>query len=237
MNDSIVEAVSGASSGVLSKTVMTPLDRLKLVVQLRSEISSKDAIEAYKGPWRSLKKIVAEEGFLALWRGNTPTVLIQAGTSAMNFFFMDMCKQAAADVFGDDQRFVKSFASAALGGATAITIFYPLGLMRTKLALDMGNDPRQYPRGMRDVVLKSVQSNGFVSLFLGYGMALLSVTVYRMIHLGGYDYVKTEISRRHAANNSLSVIPFWERLLVAQFVMSAYVLPLAIIPSIRFAAD
>ena len=119
MNDSIIEATAGAASGALSKTIMAPLDRLKLVVQLRSELTSKDAKEAYRGPWKSFRKIVQEEGFLALWRGNTPTVLIQAGTSGMNFCFMDLYKRAAVDVFGKDQRFATSFASAAMGGAAS----------------------------------------------------------------------------------------------------------------------
>jgi solute carrier family 25 (mitochondrial adenine nucleotide translocator), member 4/5/6/31 len=220
MYNSIVEAAAGAASGALSKTVMAPLDRLKLVVQLRSELSSKDAKEAYNGPWRSLQRIIKEEGVLALWRGNTPTILIQAGTSSMNFCFMDLYKKVAIDVFGEDQRFAQSFASAALGGATAITVFYPLGLMRTKLALDMGNDPREYPKGMRDVARKSVQSNGITSLFQGYGVALISVTVYRMIHLGGYDYVKTELSRRQRSSqdSDLHQIPVWQRVATAQFV-------------------
>ncbi|KAG7363178.1 mitochondrial carrier protein [Nitzschia inconspicua] len=223
MNDSIVEVAAGAASGALSKTIMAPLDRLKLVVQLRSELSSKDAREAYKGPWRSLQKIFKEESFLALWRGNTPTVLIQAGTSGMNFCFMDLFKKAAVDVFGEEQRFAQSFASAALGGATAITVFYPLGLMRTKLALDMGNDPREYPRGMRDVASKSVQSNGITSLFQGYGVALVSVTVYRMIHLGGYDYAKSELQRRQSFSSEYNFkqLPLWQRVAVAQLVSVA----------------
>jgi solute carrier family 25 (mitochondrial adenine nucleotide translocator), member 4/5/6/31 len=224
MNDSIVEAAAGAASGAFSKTIMAPLDRLKLVVQLRSELSSEDAKDIYKGPWRSLRNIIKEEGFAALWRGNTPNVLIEAGTCAMNFCLMDLYKKAAISLFGEDQCFAQSFASAALGGATAITLFYPLGLMRTKLALDMGNDPRQYPRGMRDVVHKSLQSNGITSLFQGYAVALMSVTVYRTIHLGGYDYAKSELSRRHVngeQQSNFQMLPLWQRVALAQFVSIA----------------
>mmetsp|Transcript_22035 Transcript_22035/g.41075 ORF Transcript_22035/g.41075 Transcript_22035/m.41075 type:complete len:301 (+) Transcript_22035:98-1000(+) len=222
MKDSIVEAVAGAASGAFSKTIMAPLDRLKLVVQLRSEMKADNNVsrDSYKGPWSSFRIIVQNEGVLALWRGNLATVLIQAGSSALNFCFMDLYKKAAHDIVGDEQRFVKSFSSAALGGATAITIFYPLGLMRTKLALDMGSHPRLYPRGMRDVVQKSVQANGLTSLYQGYGVALWSVTVYRMIHLGGYDYAKSEIlsQRSMEQTSDSSQIPFLERLAVAQAV-------------------
>jgi solute carrier family 25 (adenine nucleotide translocator) protein 4/5/6/31 len=228
MNDTIIEVVAGAGSGALSKTIMAPLDRLKLVVQLRSELQAQPANNSYNGPITTFRKILQEEGFLALWRGNVPTILIQGGTSALNFCFMDMYKKIAEDLVGNDQRFVLSFTSAALGGATAMTIFYPLGLLRTKLALDMGKDnsSRSYPKGMRDVVGKSVRANGFRSLYQGYSVALFSVTVYRMIHLGGYDYIKSErlmLKQRTNNNNNINhrQLPFLERLCIAQVVSMA----------------
>ena len=217
MNDTIIEVLAGAGSGALSKTIMAPLDRLKLVVQLRSELQTQPANNSYNGPITTFRNILQEEGFVALWRGNLATILIQGGTSALNFCFMDMYKKAAIDLVGSDQRFVLSFTSAALGGATAMTIFYPLGLMRTKLALDMGKDNvnRLYPNGMRDVVSKSIRANGFQSLYQGYGVALFSVTIYRMIHLGGYDYLKSERLLKQDNNQQL---PFLERLCIAQIV-------------------
>ena len=83
-----------------------------------------------------------------------------------------------------------------MAGATAITILYPIGLMRTKLALDMGSDNRQYPRGMRDVLGKSLRANGVRGLYQGYGVALWSVSIYRMVHLGGYDFFKVGLVQK-----------------------------------------
>lgn len=217
MNDSVREAVAGAFAGASTRTLVAPLDRLKLVVQLQGSLADSSA---YEGPWKALSRMIGEEGFFALWRGNAPSILIQSGASALNFMFMDLYKKAATRMVGDEQRLLKSFLSGALAGGTAITLLYPIGLMRTKLALDVGKEKRLYPQGMRDVVRHSYRVNGFTSLYQGYTVALASVSLYRMIHLGGYDWIKTEICARHnlPLSTDASNLPFGERFLAAQAV-------------------
>jgi hypothetical protein len=94
--DSIREATAGALAGAVTKTIAAPLDRLKLVVQLRSSLldttPKKEAAAAaatvpqqYQRPWQALRYMIQTEGFWALWRGNVPTILINCGTSALNF--------------------------------------------------------------------------------------------------------------------------------------------------------
>lgn len=230
MNDSVREALCGAFACATSTTLLAPLDRLKLVAQLQG--STQDAsskTSQYGGPWKALTKIVREEGFFALWRGNFSTIVIQGGTSALNFMFMDLHKKTASRVIvGNSHRdkFSTSFLSGALAGVTAITILYPVGLMRTKLALDVGKEKRHYPRGMRDVLRYSYQANGISSLFQGFSVALVSVSLYRMVYLGGYDYIKLEpVDYRQGENNqtlsseeAFRLITYYERFLAAQFV-------------------
>ena len=229
MRDSIQEALAGALAGATSKTLLAPLDRLKLVVQLRGSLSSSSSSTAavagseqqqYNGPWRALSKIIREEGFWALWRGNLPTILIQGGTSALNFMFMSWYMNAATkivgagsgDVHDQQQRLFVSLVSGGLAGGTAITILYPIGLIRTKLALDVGRTGnRLYPNGMRDVVSQSIRVNGISGLYKGYFVALASVSSYRMIYLGGYDFLKTELCIRKRQNSSMATNGSGER--------------------------
>eukprot|EP00980_Cylindrotheca_fusiformis_P000080 scaffold19_cov114-Cylindrotheca_fusiformis.AAC.27 len=230
MHDSIREVLSGAFAGASTKTVLAPLDRLKLVVQLRGSIQQGSVASHYEGPWRALTKIIREEGFFALWRGNFSTIVIQGGTTALNFMFMDLYKKIASQVVvGDDQqqRIFQSFVSSALAGGTALSLLYPLGLMRTKLALDVGKEHRLYPRGMRDVFRLSYHANGLPSLYQGFSIALVSVSLYRMVHLGGYDFIKGELVARRRTQSQgrelsteeyFRLIPFHERLVAAQFV-------------------
>eukprot|EP00934_Nitzschia_sp_Nitz4_P005926 Nitzschia sp. Nitz4//scaffold117_size69655//23785//24865//NITZ4_006021-RA/size69655-augustus-gene-0.1-mRNA-1//1//CDS//3329533642//5916//frame0 len=214
VNDSIREVTAGALAGATTKTLVAPLDRLKLVVQLHGSLDSK-LEHAYQGPWKALTRIVQEEGFFALWRGNMQTVSIQGGTSALNFLFMDWYKKIASQMVAEDQRFAKSFVSGALAGASAITVFYPIGLIRTQLALDVGKETRKFPNGMRDVIRYSVQTNGVSSLFQGYTVALASVSLYRMVYLGGYDYIKAELATQRQLHD-VKELPWLQRFAIAQ---------------------
>jgi solute carrier family 25 (adenine nucleotide translocator) protein 4/5/6/31 len=233
MNDSIREVLAGAAAGTTTKTILAPLDRLKLIVQLQGSIhiQRQGATSSYQNARQAFSKIIGDEGILALWRGNTPTILMQGGTSALNFLFMDLYKKAATRIVGsnDDQnhnhrynyRLAKSFLAGALAGGTAITCLYPIGLIRTKLALDMGTNTRRlYPNGMRDVATHSYRVNGLAAgLYPGYTVALLSVSLYRMVYLGGYDFCKTELCLKHGLQPSIdanaSRLPFGERFLAA----------------------
>ena len=64
--------------------------------------------------------------------------------------------------------------------------------------MDVGatKETRLYPRGMRDVFVGIWKSDGIKGFYQGYGIALSGVMVYRALHLGGYDAVKTEILHR-----------------------------------------
>ena len=64
------------------------------------------------------------------------------------------------------------------------------------MAADVVNASRQeriYPNGMRDVTRNIWRSDGFKGFYKGYGIALASVTVYRVVYLGGYDFLKSEM--------------------------------------------
>eukprot|EP00957_Ditylum_brightwellii_P008637 655578-Ditylum_brightwellii.AAC.1 len=49
---------------------------------------------------------------------------------------------------------------------------------------------------MRDVFISTWNADGVRGLYQGYGIALFGVVVYRALHLGGYDAVKSELIHR-----------------------------------------
>ena len=104
----------------------------------------------------------------------------------------------------------------------SITFLYPLGFLRTRLAADVGNASRQeriYPNGMRDVTRSIWRSDGFKGFYKGYGIALASVTVYRVVYLGGYDFLKSEM---HVNNGDGGAPPtIGQKFLAAQSVSMA----------------
>lgn len=173
----ITDAVAGAAAGVFARTALAPVDRVKLLVQLRGSIRASAEL-GHRNPLQIFRDIVQKEGLLSLWRGNAPTILIEGGVSALNFVFLNWYKRASLGALsslevrypslrienGGDRkrRLLQSFVSGGLAGATTISFLYPLGFMRTRLATDVGaKGERIYPAGMRDVVRKIWASDGF----------------------------------------------------------------------------
>ena len=239
------ECVAGALAGMFAKTAVAPIERVKLLLQLKGATGS-----AYD----VMKKVYKEEGVMAFWRGNTPNVLRQGSTSALNFMLMDQYKIITSlsmsssmytklDENGKEvenmskkrrSKLVSSFVSGGLAGGTATSILYPFEFLRTRLAMDTGNHAnktRKYPNGMRDVFRLTLKMNGVTGLYEGYGIALGGVVIYRALHLGGYDALKSEFVRIHVksvgddsafdTDEAFVVLPFWKRFIAAQIVSLA----------------
>ena len=213
------DAVAGASAGALSRTLLAPVERVKLLKQLQGSSQQQFVSLAHvpnPSAWQVVQAVYREQGVVAFWRGNVPNVLRVSGTGAINFTCMDYYKRAAVGPWldyvtrnstNDDLKQLErrrqratSLVSGGLAGATATTLLYPMEFLRTRLAMDLGadhpanrhNNPRLY-KGMRDVTRKIFESDGVLGFFQGYGIALAGGIFYRILLLGGYDALKGEL--------------------------------------------
>jgi solute carrier family 25 (adenine nucleotide translocator) protein 4/5/6/31 len=237
------DAMAGACAGAFSKTAMAPIERVKLLLQLQGSVEGGIGIAAGQSSWKVALHVYEKEGIWAFWRGNLPNVLRTTGQAALNFALMDYYKNVALspflektviqhnpiiistndtnDIIQRRRKAVVSFVSGGLAGGTATTVLYPAEFLRTRLAMDHGrssSDARQY-RGMKDVVIKTFQADGIRGLYQGYGIALWGSVLYRLLFLGGYDAVKTELQdvkeKRHDNNSPMTLT---ERFMIAQTV-------------------
>ena len=241
------DAVAGACAGAFSRTVMAPVERVKLMLQLQGSVKAVNH-ENQRPPLtvrRVVRQIYDEEGILAFWRGNVPNVLRTAGQAGLNFALMDYYKKVAvSSVFerhviqrrhnrSDEDRvrlrkLTTSFISGGLAGGTATTLLYPVEYMRTRLAMDQGSTvskTRSYPGGMRDVLSHTLRADGITGLYQGYGVALFGGVLYRLLYLGGYDALKEELDRykqlqrkQGSRASDFLTLTWGERFLVAQSV-------------------
>ena len=217
------DAVAGAGAGVFSRTVMAPLERLKLLKQLQTTTKHATLVTHQPSVWRILMQVYHEQGLFSFWRGNLPAAIRVAGTASINFTCMDYYKRLLVEqglVSGTTStqertsKFLISLLAGGMAGATSTSIMYPFEFARTRLAMDMGKDdvkslltttkaatgttiakptPREY-NGMGDVLTKIIQSDGPLGLYRGYGIALFGGIFYRVLYLGGYDIVKNELN-------------------------------------------
>lgn len=72
-NEFMVKFIVAGISGVISKTLLSPLDRIKIILQTqKSHVGLQDGTHnlRYTGLRDALIRIPKHQGFLSLWRGN-----------------------------------------------------------------------------------------------------------------------------------------------------------------------
>ena len=65
-----------------------PIERIKLLIQNQDEMIKQGRLsEPYKGIGDCFSRVIKDEGFGSLWRGNTANVIRYFPTQALNFAF------------------------------------------------------------------------------------------------------------------------------------------------------
>jgi hypothetical protein len=91
------EAVAGASAAAFSRTVMAPIERVKLMKQLQGSVTMKVSAGTTTSPknalelsaWQVRHLVYQEHGLASFWRGNIPNVMRVSGTAPIIVTCMD----------------------------------------------------------------------------------------------------------------------------------------------------
>lgn len=123
--------VAGGCAGAASRTVVSPLERLKIIQQ----VQPRDTDSQYRGVWRSLVRMWKEEGCKGLMRGNGINCLRIVPYSAVQFTTYEQLKTWFTRGKKDQLDTPKRLASGALAGVTSVCSTYPLDLVRSRLSI------------------------------------------------------------------------------------------------------
>jgi len=183
----------GGSIGAISKTIMSPVERVKILMQTMDSnpdvISGK--VKPYSGIGDCVARVQAEQGFAAFWRGNLVNCLRYAPQQGSALAFNDFYKGMFPKV-DPKENFLRStlnnLAAGGLGGATSMVICYPLDFARTRLASDLKAGKPQFD-GIYDCLSKTVQQQGLTGLYRGTAVSIAGAFVYRAGQLGLYGSV------------------------------------------------
>ncbi|KAF5351485.1 hypothetical protein D9757_013238 [Collybiopsis confluens] len=194
--DFAIDFMMGGVSAAVSKTAAAPIERIKLLIQNQDEMIKQGRLSApYKGIGDAFKRTMADEGALALWRGNTANVIRYFPTQALNFAFKDYFKS----LFGFKKNegywkwFAGNIASGAGAGASSLLFVYSLDYARTRLANDAKSAKKGGERqfnGLVDVYRKTIASDGVAGLYRGFVPSVVGIIVYRGLYFGLYDSLK-----------------------------------------------
>lgn len=187
----------GGVSAAVSKTIAAPIELVKLRIQNADEMIKSGKLDRpYNGIVDCGKRIVSEESFASLWKGNFTNVLRYFPTQALNFAFKDKFKA----MFGYDKKrdgygkwFMGNLASGGMAGATSLLFVYSLDYARTRLSNDNKSAKRggakQYS-GLVDVYKQTIATDGVAGLYRGFVISCVGIIIYRGLYFGMFDSIK-----------------------------------------------
>ncbi|KAM9967497.1 hypothetical protein ACTFIW_001581 [Dictyostelium discoideum] len=207
----MVSLLAGGVSGVIAKSTIAPLERVKILYQVKSKMYSFNSV------YGLMKNIIKNEGLAGLWKGNTATILRIFPYSAIQWTSYDYLKN---NFVTDKKSSVQIFIAGSLGFSCAILLTYPLDVIRARLALSYSNNnnnnnysnnnlnsstqqPKVLKNGIGAVnIEKSIDFNGYKTkgLFKGIWRGILP-TLYGSIPYAGVGYSSFEYFKRIAPDS------------------------------------
>jgi solute carrier family 25 (adenine nucleotide translocator) protein 4/5/6/31 len=184
----------GGSVGAISKTIMAPVERVKLLLQTMDSnpdvVSGK--VKRYDGIGDCIRRVYREQGLAAFWRGNMVNCLRYAPQQGSALAFNDLINDMFPK-YNSKTDFWKSVGSklfsGGLAGAIGNTICYPFDYARTRLASDLKSGGGQF-KGIWDCLATTVRQQGITGLYTGWSVTVAGAFVYRAGQLGLFKQIQ-----------------------------------------------
>eukprot|EP00803_Ostreobium_quekettii_P000180 evm.model.scf_708.1 EVM.evm.TU.scf_708.1 scf_708:23400-32549(-) len=180
--------VAGALAGAVGKVIIAPLDRVKILLQVRGgfQRGAVGAAAARGGVIRSMRAIVKEEGVLQLWKGCLPQVLRVVPYSATQLASYEALKHLIRQENGELPVFSRLCAGAG-AGLLATLVTYPLDTLRVRLAVD------PMAKTLTGATRAMFREGGVAALYRGLAPALIGIAPYMALELASFDLLPKEI--------------------------------------------
>eukprot|EP00943_MAST-04B_sp_MAST-4B-sp1_P006337 g6337.t1 len=201
------QVLCGAGAGAFTKTIIAPLERIKILYQLqgmKTEGIGKN--RKYKNFFQTGKLILKEEGIRAFWKGNFANVLRASPVYACKFTMNDQFKLAIAKTYNKSSKtstltiWQKMLAGTSSGFCTTF-ITYPLEVVRTRLALGPGMGVKY--NGVFDCLKRTIVEEGLRGYYKGLGPTLLSGPFYVGMQMTFYSEGKKYLNKSNILSNDI----------------------------------
>jgi Mitochondrial carrier protein len=169
--------IAGGVAGMCAKSVVAPLDRIKILYQVSAAEFRIRHIPTV------VRNIIANEGWAALWKGNTATLLRVFPYAGVQFMVFDWIKMwqlrkhemviseeaHAGDAANphNSRKFgltaMESLEAGMVAGTVSVVCTYPLDLTRAQLAVLRRH---KHPHGHGQPQLATAKTKGFVRVIL-----------------------------------------------------------------------
>ncbi|KAJ1921903.1 hypothetical protein H4219_000249 [Mycoemilia scoparia] len=193
--------IAGGFAGAVSRTTVSPLERMKILFQVQSAESA-----AYTGVWSTLVKIWKEEGFAGYMRGNGTNVIRIVPYSAVQFAAYEQLKKLLMAEGAKELDTPRRLIAGAGAGLMSVAATYPLDIVRTRISVQTGRmlanidalpkDSRGRPiipkmPGIWPTFVTIYKTEGgFRAVYRGLGATLAGVAPYVALNFQCYEVLR-----------------------------------------------
>ena len=177
----------GGTAGIISRTIVSPLDRVKILMQTTKK-SNKSFIIV-------MTDTIKQEGFHNLWKGNMLNCIRIFPYSSIQFTIYDYSKNIS-NINNEDMNIFHRLLFGTIAGSCATTITHPMDVIRHRLMCYSHINSIKY--AINDIY----KEKGYRSFFKGYGTSIISLTPFIATNFATYDYLKNKFS----VDSSLSIL-------------------------------
>ena len=168
--------LAGGLAGCVAKTVISPLDRVKILFQGANPYYSRytgvlrqvpflTVVGSTAGAFKALAEIAREQGRAGLYRGHSAMLLRIFPYSAISYASHEQYNRLLMPS-KDKQDPWRRILSGSLAGATAVTVTYPLDLMRARMAFQVRS--KRYNNVVHAMRRMMVEEGGIFALYKGF---------------------------------------------------------------------
>ena len=173
--------VAGATASVVARTVLAPLERVKVELQINQQPG---------GALSNFGRILRSEGVLGLWKGNGLNLVRTVPYRSINYYTYDNTRHLMLRMSGKGElNNVQRLVAGATAGCVAITCCFPLDVLRTRMLSTGGSE--LYRKGLASTLIQVVRGEGVLALYSGVIPAIISVAPSNAVFYTVYDLLKT----------------------------------------------
>ncbi|KAK8139547.1 hypothetical protein PG984_000670 [Apiospora sp. TS-2023a] len=196
---------AGGVAGAVSRTVVSPLERLKILLQVQSAGHNE-----YKlGVGKALAKMWKEEGWRGFMAGNGTNCIRIVPYSAVQFGSYNLYKRTFFEQYpGASLSPFQRLICGGIAGVTSVFLTYPLDIVRTRLSIQsasfaaLGDRPKQLPGMWPTLVTMYKQEGGAAALYRGIIPTVTGVAPYVGLNFMTYEFVRKYLTPEGDQNPS-----------------------------------
>ncbi|KAI5847710.1 mitochondrial carrier protein LEU5 [Morchella snyderi] len=182
---------AGGFAGCAAKTLIAPLDRVKILFQASSPAYAKYST-SWLGAISAMQDITHREGTFGLFRGHSATLLRIFPYAAIKFVAYEQIRSVLIPT-KEQETTLRRLLSGSAAGVTSVFFTYPLEVIRVRLAFETRTTARTGLWGIchrlyrEPTAASAVAGGGLTNFYRGFSPTLLGMLPYAGISFLTHD--------------------------------------------------